>query len=70
MRQQGAWKQHPCNSDARTTFIFEPKILFPVLFYIQCLKCLKMKRKDNKKEYDSPTIAGELERLFIMKDTR
>ena len=27
------------------------------------------RKQEYEKEYDSPTIAGELERLFIMKDT-
>ena len=47
--QQGAWKQHPCNSDARITLIFLNLVfyfyslfipylfLFPILFFIPYL---------------------------------
>ena len=29
---QGAWKQHPCNSNAMITIFFKPNLLFPFLF--------------------------------------
>ena len=37
VQQQGAWKQHPCNSNASITFIFFVSLVFYSLFYFYSL---------------------------------